>query len=206
MGTARELILPTVGLILAGGEGRRMNYANKGLMMLDERPLVAHVIERLSPQVDQIYISANSDLERYRTYGLPVFADEKAWQGKGPLAGIASFLDNVDQKAYVQVVSCDSPLISPMLVSHLNHELRLLFEKQEGKAVYPQTVERAHYLHLQACTEDLQIVRELLMKDDLRIRALLQKLSAKPVVFPHEKEFLNCNSPEDIQRLKEELL
>ena len=48
-----------VGLILAGGEGRRMGYINKGLVALAARPLIEHVIARFSPQVSELYISAN---------------------------------------------------------------------------------------------------------------------------------------------------
>ena len=64
------------GLILAGGQGSRMGGVDKGLQLLHERPLVEHVIERLSPQVATIAVSANRHLERYRRYGLAVFGDD----------------------------------------------------------------------------------------------------------------------------------
>jgi molybdopterin-guanine dinucleotide biosynthesis protein A len=64
------------GLILAGGQGSRMGGVDKGLQVLHGRPLVEHVIERLSPQVATIAVSANRHLERYRRYGLAVFSDD----------------------------------------------------------------------------------------------------------------------------------
>ena len=38
-------------VILAGGKARRMNGADKGLQLLQNKPLISHVIERLQPQV-----------------------------------------------------------------------------------------------------------------------------------------------------------
>ncbi len=57
------------GVILAGGEGRRMGGADKGLQLLNGRPLVQLVLERLRPQVDVLLISANRNLERYAGFG-----------------------------------------------------------------------------------------------------------------------------------------
>ena len=46
------------GLVLAGGLGRRMGGVDKGLQLLQGRPLTLHVIERLRPQVDRVLINA----------------------------------------------------------------------------------------------------------------------------------------------------
>ena len=46
------------GLVLAGGQGRRMGTVDKGLVPLAGRPMVAHVLERLAPQVDDILLNA----------------------------------------------------------------------------------------------------------------------------------------------------
>jgi molybdopterin-guanine dinucleotide biosynthesis protein A len=47
------------GVVLAGGMGRRMGGADKGLQDLRGQPLVACAIDRLAPQVDHLLISAN---------------------------------------------------------------------------------------------------------------------------------------------------
>ena len=75
------------GLVLAGGQGRRMGGVDKGLELLNGRPLVAWVLERLAPQVDEILISANQNLEHYRSFGHPVLPDEVGGFA-GPLAGL----------------------------------------------------------------------------------------------------------------------
>lgn len=192
-----------VGLILAGGEGRRMGYLNKGLITLGETPLIAHVIERLSPQVETIYISANEDLKQYAQWGYDVIEDDPRWRGKGPLAGIASILSRLDDDTILQVVSCDGPLIPRDLVEKLANVRRDALNPV--RIVYPKTPIQAHYLYLQGQVRDLKLIYSLLEADDLRIRALLNTLSAKAVEFSDEGAFINCNSPQDIVRLEEDV-
>ena len=55
-----ESTYPTVtGIILAGGEARRMGGNDKGLIPYVNQPLIAHVIHHLAPQVEQLLINAN---------------------------------------------------------------------------------------------------------------------------------------------------
>ena len=63
------------GIVLAGGLGRRLGGVDKGLQELRGRPLVAHVIERFAPQVDELLINANRNRERYAAFGQRVVAD-----------------------------------------------------------------------------------------------------------------------------------
>ncbi len=192
-----------VGLILAGGEGRRMGYINKGLVALAERPLIEHVIARFSPQVSELYISANEDLVRYAQFGYEVIQDDERWRGKGPMAGIATILSRLSDDTVLQVVSCDGPMIPPDLVERLAI-VRSNVEKPV-RIVYPETPEQAHYLYLQGKVGDLKRVYNLLAADNLRIRALLTALSAQEVAFSDEHAFVNCNSPQDIVRLEEDM-
>ncbi len=73
--------------MLAGGQGRRMGGVDKGWVELAGAPMIAHVLRRLAPQVDEILINANQNLERYRALGHPVFADTVGGFA-GPLAGL----------------------------------------------------------------------------------------------------------------------
>ena len=65
------------GIVLAGGQGRRMGGVDKGLVELGGEPMVAHVLARLAPQVGDVLINANQNLERYRAFGHPVVADAR---------------------------------------------------------------------------------------------------------------------------------
>ncbi len=186
-----------IGIILAGGEGRRMAYRNKGLMPLAGKAMIAHVIARILPQVDALYISANEDLEQYAIFQLPVIQDTLQWRGKGPLAGVASALKVLSDDDVVQVVSCDGPMIPDNLVALLSAA------RKDAKMVYPKTKDREHYLYFQGKVGDLREIESILVANDLRIRTFLAKLGAKAVYFEDEMAFLNCNHPEDIQRLEE---
>ena len=64
-----------VGLVLAGGQGRRLGGADKALLPLGTRPLIHHVLARLSPQVADVAISANGDPARFVAFGCAVLPD-----------------------------------------------------------------------------------------------------------------------------------
>src|SRR5687767_10821159 len=105
------------GVILAGGQGRRMGGADKGLVEFLGKPLISHVIQRLSPQVDEILISANREMETYAALGHPVMAD--ALEGfAGPLAGLHMGMTEA-RHPYVLTVPCDTPLLPMSLVERL---------------------------------------------------------------------------------------
>ena len=82
------------GIVLAGGQGRRMGGVDKGLVSLAGRPLVAHVLERLTPQVGSIIINANQNLRQYQAFGYRVVADAIGGFA-GPLAGLQAGLSKV---------------------------------------------------------------------------------------------------------------
>ena len=104
-------------IILSGGRATRMNCVDKGLVLLQKKPLIAHVIARLKPQVDEIFINANREIEQYRVFGFPVIQDEDA-DFIGPLAGFSLGLQHAKHD-YVLTVPCDSPLLPLDLVERL---------------------------------------------------------------------------------------
>jgi molybdenum cofactor guanylyltransferase len=105
------------GIILAGGQATRMGGADKGLISLQKKPLIAHVISRLQPQVDEIIINANREIVAYETFGLLVLKDEHE-EFIGPLAGFELGLKHAKHD-YVLTVPCDSPLLPLDLVERL---------------------------------------------------------------------------------------
>ena len=101
--------MSVTALILAGGRATRMGGADKGLVPFNNKPLIAHVIERLQTQVDEIIINANRELATYRTLGYQVLADEIA-DFAGPLAGIQLGLKYATSE-YLLTAPCDCPLL-----------------------------------------------------------------------------------------------
>lgn len=113
---------PISGLILAGGRGQRMGGIDKGLADYRGAPLVATVLERLRPQVAEVQISANRNLDTYASFGTAVFADQVGGFA-GPLAGIHAGLCHARHEL-VAVVPCDSPLLPTDLVVRLYRALQ----------------------------------------------------------------------------------
>lgn len=116
--SAREQI---TGVILAGGQGRRMGSVDKGLVELRGQPMVAHVIARLAPQVDELIINANQNAERYAAFGHVVFGDDIGGFA-GPLAGLHAALGRA-QHPLVATAPCDSPFLPADLVARLHQAL-----------------------------------------------------------------------------------
>ena len=113
----------TLGLILAGGAGRRMGGADKAGLMLAGRPLLAHVTARLGPQVTALALSANGDPGRFAAFGLPVLADPIPAR-PGPLAGILAALGWAQERwpeiADLLVVPVDTPFLPGDLRARLD--------------------------------------------------------------------------------------
>lgn len=104
-------------VVLAGGEGARLGGQDKGLLRVVSRPLVAHVLQRIVPQVNTVVISANRHLDQYGQFEFPVVADRMN-DHQGPLAGIAASLPHVHTE-YLLTVPCDTPLLPADLVDRL---------------------------------------------------------------------------------------
>ncbi|HEX2011963.1 MAG TPA: molybdenum cofactor guanylyltransferase MobA [Roseateles sp.] len=109
------------GLVLAGGRGSRMGGVDKGLQPLRGRPLVAHALERLAPQVGPLLISANRNLDDYRRFGPPVLTDAQA-DFPGPLAGLLAGL-RACSTPWLLAVPCDAPQLPADLAARLGAAL-----------------------------------------------------------------------------------
>ena len=109
------------GVILAGGRSSRMDGQDKGLLPIHGRTMIEYVLETLTPQVDDILISANRHLDSYSRYGYPVIRD-KIENFAGPLAGMAAAIENCKSE-YILSVPCDGPWVPKDLASRLRHRL-----------------------------------------------------------------------------------
>jgi len=109
-----------VGVLLAGGQSRRMGGGDKSLNDLDGRPLLRHVVERAQPQVDTLILNANGDPARFAEYSLPVVADTVDGF-VGPLAGVLTgqewARENVRQAKWVVTMATDTPFFPTDLVT-----------------------------------------------------------------------------------------
>lgn len=110
------------GLVLAGGRATRMGGEDKGLIRIAGQPMVAHVLQRLRPQVQKLLVNANRNAAAYAELRVRVVPDRMP-EFPGPLAGMASGLAAADTP-WVVTAPCDSPLIPADLVARLYRAVR----------------------------------------------------------------------------------
>lgn len=111
------------GVLLAGGQARRMGGIDKGLASYRHKPLISYALNTLKPQVDTLIINANRNIESYQAFGNQVITDSLD-NFCGPLAGMLSAMQAVDTD-YILTAPCDSPNISPQLRQRLMESLIL---------------------------------------------------------------------------------
>tara|TARA_R110002012_G_scaffold174258_6_gene339068 strand:- start:18780 stop:19382 length:603 start_codon:yes stop_codon:yes gene_type:complete len=193
------------GVILAGGKATRMGGGDKGLLRLGQQSILAHVIERLSPQVSDLALNANGDAKRFSDIDLSVLPDSIDGFA-GPLAGVLAGLDWAAAHGADTIVTAaaDTPFFPGDLVP------RLLLAS-EGM-IHPLVL---------AATPDATRGRvrhptfglwPVALRDDLR-RALdggLRKVvmwteqhAGREALFPHADAFFNINTPEDLTRAED---
>lgn len=188
-------VLPVTGIILAGGEGRRMTGQDKGWITLQGKPLVQHVLERLQPQVMQCVISANRNVERYRALGIAVVSDPDVYLG--PLAGIASALQQITTD-YALVVPTDAPLLPLDLATRLQQALpaRLVI-CHDGERLQP-----LFGLYHRDCAES---IRDYLAEGQRKLTHWCMTQNPTIVTLTDAAAFTNLNTPDELAQLQQAL-
>lgn len=208
------------GIILAGGLSRRMFAADrergaapdgqrdKGLLDIGDKPMLAHVIERIAPQVGRLAVNANGDASRFAPFGLPVVSD--TIDGfVGPLAGVLAGMKwaaaNVPGARWVASVSADAPFLPHDLVRRLEAAVA-----QRGNAIaIAQSGDELHPvigLWPIALADDL----EAALRGGLRkVLAWTDKHGTVPVAFElaaagreSVDPFFNANTPEEMEEAR----
>ena len=114
--------LPMAGVILCGGQSRRMGRVAKANMALAGRPLLQHVIDRVAPQVGRLVLSVESGSANYADFGLEQVADPRPGHA-GPLGGLLSALEfTAQQHEWLLLVPCDAPFLPPNLGERLHQQ------------------------------------------------------------------------------------
>ena len=112
---------PHAAIILAGGHSKRMGGADKALVTVAGKSLLARVVECINPQAERLVLSANGDPSRFSTFGIPVVPD--TIDGIGPLAGLHAGMrwseKNLPEARFVASVAADMPFIPKDLVERL---------------------------------------------------------------------------------------
>ncbi len=180
------------GIILAGGKSSRMG-TEKGLIIYKNKPFVEHIIEAMSPLVDNIIIISNN--KAYESFGFKCYED--LIKNTGPLAGIYTGLrySKTDNNL---IVSCDIPLIKTAVLQKLidqkNDTSEVIQLQSQGKnmpliALYKKSCE--------------VIFMEELYQNQKKVQKALKKCNVKTVIIDGSLEQVtaNINTPEDLELL-----
>lgn len=179
------------GVILAGGQARRMQGQDKGLQLLQGIPLWQHVATRLTPQVSRVIVSANRNVEEYERSGLRVITDTLP-DYPGPLAGMLAAMQNIESEWFL-FCPCDTPHIPADLA------LKLWQSRQDAYAVWAHDGERDHptvaLLHRSLKTP----LCDYLKRGERRVMQFLREEGGHSVSFSHQaKSFINVNTTDDL--------
>lgn len=195
-----------VGVILAGGESRRMKGGDKCLLELGGTTLLGHAIERIEPQTREVLLNANGSPERFNDFGLPVMGDSIDGFA-GPLAGVLAGMDWAAKRGadHIVTVAADTPFFPADLVGQLilasetkNMPIAMAATPNEaGKVMFHPVFG----LWPVALREDLRIA----LKGGMRKVILWADTHGVACVeFPISRfdPFFNVNTPEDLAKAR----
>jgi molybdenum cofactor guanylyltransferase len=192
-----------VGVLLAGGRSSRMGGGDKCLRMLGGKPILARIVDRLSPQVSDIVINANGDPSRFADFGLPVVSDSIAGY-QGPLAGVHAALEwvkaNRPDVDHAVTIATDTPFFPADLVS------RLLGARDDASSFrVAQSDVGIHPVIGLWPVELAEALEDSLKRGERKVTTWTRDHGAVPVFFPPVDvggqsidPFFNINAPEDL--------
>ena len=175
------------GLVLAGGQGRRMGTVDKGLQLLHGKPMVAAVLARLAPQVGEILINANQNLKAYESFGYRVVPDAIGGFA-GPLAGLHAGLGAASHPL-VLTAPCDSPFLPLDLFSRLKGAIK------DNDLAVAKTGDQPHPVFALVRSTVRQNLEDFLSRGGRKIDAWYASLKVIEVPFDDEADaFRNINT------------
>ncbi len=182
------------GIVLAGGQARRMGGADKPLMSLKGQPLIAHVIARLG---NARAISANGDPARFAAFGLPVLPDDIAGFA-GPLAGIVTGMDWAAAQGFTHIATAaaDTPFFPPDLVAQLARHCAPVVLARANTPDGP----RRHPTFGLWDVALRHVLRPWLATGQRKLGQFAAEQGATLAEIPGDDPFFNINTPEDLAR------
>jgi len=184
-------------LILAGGRGQRMQGADKGLMLWQNKPMIEHIIEHLDAPKNKIIISANRNIEAYQEYAATVIKDDENLSDEtflGPLSGILSAM-HISTTPYLLCVPCDSPSPPDAL---LNQLWQCLHSQQKTTAICHDGERLQTLFSLLSCQHKI-LLNDFLEQGRRKVHDFFDLLDPAICDFSAQKNrFNNFNHPNDM--------
>ena len=180
------------GIILAGGKSSRMG-TEKGLIIYKNKPFVEHIIEAMSPLVDNIIIISNN--KAYESFGFKCYED--LIKNTGPLAGIYTGL-RYSKTNNNLIVSCDIPLIKTVVLQ------KLIDQKNDASEVIQLQSQGKNMPLIALYKKSCEVIfMEELHQNQKKVQKALKKCNVKTVIIDGSLEQVtaNINTPEDLELL-----
>lgn len=186
------------GIILAGGRARRMDEHDKGLIALEGEPLISYVINALSPQVQQLMINANRNIESYAEFGFPVISDQLTGF-LGPLAGMAAALQKCDSD-YILSVPCDTPWVPKDLTNRMLEAIK----KEQADVCVAHDGDRMHPVFALINRNRLDNLTAYLSTGERAVHRWCRQQRLAIADFSDQPNaFINVNTPEELMAAAE---
>jgi molybdopterin-guanine dinucleotide biosynthesis protein A len=178
--------------ILAGGEGRRFGGRDKGLIEYQGKPLIEHLIESFCAHTDEIIISANRNLDRYKNYNRPVISDlTKTYAG--PLAGVLAACAYCQNK-WLLVAACDQPDINHTLVN----DMLDLAKTNDSKLIVTNDGFHNQPLPMLLHTSLQSTIESFLNSGERKVALWQTQQNALILKLNQRKPAININAPADL--------
>ncbi|MBN9540044.1 MAG: molybdenum cofactor guanylyltransferase [Reyranella sp.] len=200
-----------VGVVLAGGEGRRMGPGPlKPLRPLGGRPMVAHVVERLRPQVMDLVVVANDPSPIFRRLKVPVIADppdirraaRREGRRLGPLAGILAGMEwslrHHPHAGWILTAPADVPFLPLDLTVRL---CGLMHVPEPDVLMVRHGQRREHTLAVWSVKLVHDLRRAVLDEGVRRVDEFARRYVFEELVWPggNAEAFLNVNTPVELK-------
>ncbi len=183
------------GVILAGGQARRMGGEDKGLVMLNDKPMIEYIIAALKPQTSKLIINANRNCNIYSQYGLAIVEDDLSGYC-GPLSGISSALQAIETD-YLVTAPCDTPFITHDLVERLAQAL----EDNQADLSVAHNGERIQPVFCMLKKSLRESLNKYLASGERKIDRWFEQHHYAIADFSDVPEtFDNINTPEDVEQ------
>lgn len=180
-------------IILAGGKGRRLGGQDKGLVDYQDIPLIQHVLDKITPQVDSVIINANRNQKSYAALGYEIISDELS-DFQGPLAGFAIAMQ-ASKTDFILTMPCDGPHLPDDYVARL-----IAATKDENTIVVAHDGERLQPVHALIPVSLIANLLEFLESGDRKIDRWYAQNDMATADFSDKPEvFFNVNTEEQRQ-------
>lgn len=196
-------------IILCGGQSRRMGQ-DKGSLIIKDKPMIKYILSTLNNEIDEVIIVLNDDnrIDKYKKFINPQdynykikFVEDKI-KNKGPISGILTGLSNISTE-YAIVFPCDNPFVTKNTIQTLFNEIT-----DNIQAIVPyhdpkNKLKTSEPLHSIYNKNIIPIINDLIEKDSLHIKGVIEKTDTKFILIDNKKilkkEFRNLNRPEDLK-------